>query len=305
MTRTIGIVGAGAVARALAAALTRRGAPEFHLLVWARRLEAAAAVAQLAQSGQLVQGRASAAASIGELRHCDVILVAVSDAAIEAVGELLLSEFTTQEPGSLSFPQAILHTGGARTGEDALAALASLDTALGSLHPLVAVSGDAAPAPELFAGMPFAVEATTAEATALARDLVGAMGGFEVELPAAPSRSAAREQKTRYHALATMVATGVVTLVDQAAAAMASADPVERERFRRAYGELARSAARNVLRDRGASVLTGAIARGDDALVDRHLAALAGTPNEPLYRAVESAARRMLNEPTAETPDPS
>ena len=86
----------------------------------------------------------------------------------------------------------------------------------------------------------------------------------------------------------------MVTLVDQAAEAMAAGDPTERDRFRRAYGELARSAVTNVLRDRGASVLTGAIARGDSALVERHLGALAESANADLYRAIESAARRML-----------
>lgn len=310
MTQTVGIVGAGAVAHALCAALTRPGAhgalplnpgedpPADHFvgraMVWARRPEAAASVARFGG------GRAVVAEAIADLQACDVILVAVSDASIGAVGEQLRAAFLGAGPT----PRAVFHTGGARTGEDALAALASTSAALGSLHPLVAVAHEPAPSPELFVGMPFAVEATRPDAIALGRQLIGTTGGFEVELPAASTPGEARLQKMRYHALATLVATGVVTLVDRAAASMVpldadgSGDLEVRAAFRRAYGELAGSAVRNVLRDRGAAVLTGAMARGDDALVEQHIEALGGAPETDLYRAIEAAARQMLQEDT-------
>lgn len=313
MTQTVGIVGAGAVAHALCAALTRPGAhgafplnpgedpPADHFvaraMVWARRPEAAASVARFGGS------RAVVAEAIADLQACDVILVAVSDASIGAVGEQLKAAFLGAGPT----PRAVFHTGGARTGEDALAALASTSAALGSLHPLVAVAHEPAPSPGIFVGMPFAVEATRPDAIALGRQLIVATGGFEVELPAASTPGEARLQKMRYHALATLVATGVVTLVDRAAASMVPMGPLDavgsgdlevRAAFRRAYGELAGSAVRNVLRDRGAAVLTGAMARGDDALVEQHIEALGGAPETDLYRAIEAAARQMLQEDT-------
>ncbi len=289
MTSTIGMVGAGAVAHALVAALTRTGPPTA-LKVWARRPAAAASVAAL--GGE----RAEPVPSLAGLQDCDAILIAISDSALPEVAEALRASLPDRAE-----PRQFFHTSGALTGRDALAPLGAAAHPLGSLHPLVAVAKDRLPAPDVFVGMPFAIESTHVEATGLAGQWVQRMGGFEVELPPCATPEAAREQKLRYHALATMVASGVVTLVDRAAAAMAGAegpDSETRTRFRQAYGELARSAVQNVLRANGDRVLTGAIARGDDALVTEHVASLRGTEPEALYRAVEVAARQMLRGPS-------
>lgn len=48
--------------------------------------------------------------------------------------------------------------------------------------------------------------------------------------------------------------------------------------------------------DAGPRVLTGAIARDDEALVEQHRAALDDDLSAPLYRAVEEAARSMLQD---------
>ena len=306
MTMTLGIVGAGAVAHALCAAWAHpsdsdesSAAPGSvdRIMVWARRPEAAASVVRLGN------GRAVVARDMADLQSCDAVIVAVSDAAIEIVGELLVEAFAKDGP----LPRAVFHTGGSRTGEDALAGLKTTSAALGSLHPLVAVAGDGPPSPDHFVGMPFAVESTDPAAVALGRQLVRITGGFELRLPAASTPTEARREKMRYHALATMVATGVVTLVDRAAASMGSVDSSGsdgtaetevRASFRRAYGALAQSAVANVLRERGADVLTGAIARGDDALVEQHLGALGSDREADLYRAIEIAAREMLGEDT-------
>jgi len=144
--------------------------------------------------------------------------------------------------------------------------------------------------------LPSAVEADRPAGYAVASELVRSLGGFEVALPAAATPEEAAATKARYHAAATMVATGVVALVDRAAAALG--DPQAPEScapFRRAYAALALSAARNVGADAGARGLTGALARGDEALVELHRAALRDCRDAAaLYAAVEGAARQML-----------
>ncbi len=284
----VGIVGGGAVAHALAASLgAARHDGEgsgYKLKVWARRSKAAASVVSASR------GRAQAAEHLADLSDCEVLLVAVTDSAVESLAAQLGAQLEVHGPGG----RAVFHTGGARTGADALAELGSVATALGSLHPLVAVAPDTAPDPGVFTSRPFMVEATSARAVELGQGLVRAMGGFQVQLPEAATPEEASRHKARYHALATMVATGVVTLVDQAAGSMGALDPEARAEFRRAYGALAESAVRNVLRDGGANVLTGAIARGDERLVARHRAALEGDASASLYQSIEAAARAML-----------
>ena len=284
---SIGIVGGGAVAHALSAAL---GASSYTVKVWARRAAASASVAGLGA------GRAQAVDELTDLMDCDALLIAVSDSALEAVAAQLRTRLGPAGPGG----RAIFHTGGAATGADALRSLDASASALGSLHPLVAVASDRAPEADGFQGRPFMVEATSELAVKLGQDLVHTMGGFEVQLPASTDSSEASGHKARYHALATMVASGVVTLVDRAAESMAQAGPAGgaalRSDFRRAYGALAASAVQNVLRDGGARVLTGAIARGDEQLVARHRDVLDGDVAAPLYRAVEEAARGMLSD---------
>ena len=284
----VGLVGGGAVAHALSAALG--STQESRVKVWARRAAASASVAAL--SPQNVE----AVEQLRDLSSCEVLLVAVSDSALEEVAALLRGAFD----GLDSAERVILHTNGARTGADALSALGAAAAAVGSLHPLVAVAADAAPSSRVFAGRPFLVEASSEAAAELGRRLVRAVGGFEVQLPDARTPEEASRHKARYHALATMVATGVVTLVDRAAESMtragSSQDSATRAAFRRAYGALAESAVQNVLRDAGARVLTGAIARDDEALVEQHRVVLDDDPSAPLYRAVEEAARSMLQD---------
>ena len=287
----IGIVGGGAVAHALAAArgAGREGSDGYLLKVWARREAAAASVVDVAS------GRAQSVPHLADLSDCEALLIAVSDSALEAVAGLLTAQLEVSGPGG----RAVFHTSGARTGADALSELSSVASALGSIHPLVAVASDTAPHPEIFSSRPFLVESTTTPATDMGLDLVRAMGGMQVRLPEAATADEASLLKARYHALATMVATGVVTLVDQAAESMASASPALRAEFRRAYGALADSAVQNVLRADGADVLTGAIARSDEPLVARHRAALEGGPTARLYQAIEASAREMLEDPSA------
>lgn len=249
--------------------------------VWARDRRAAEAAAAL--------GSATALPDLADLWSCETILIAVTDAALGDVAEALRDADVIR----CGAAQTVLHTGGAFTGEDALAPLRETGAVLGSLHPLVAVPrGETVPS-DVFRGVPFAVEATESSGRAVAASLVEALGGFEITLPAGGDAEEGRATKARYHALATMVATGVVTLVEQAASALA--EPGTQDDFRQAYAALALSAARNVGAASGSEVLTGAVARDDDALIALHREALRGSSETlGLYAAVESAARQML-----------
>lgn len=270
----VGIVGTGAVASALAAELSSAG---LAVTLWGR--DGAAAARLVLASGSVH------ASELGELRSCDVIVLAVSDGAAAEVAGALANAGEDCPP--------LLHTGGPTSGAESMGASAP-GVELGSIHPLVAVPRAARDgvARDRFRGMPFAVEASGDSGLARARELAAAVGAVCIEVPPGA--------KLVYHALATLVATGVVSLVDRAARALleasgASEEGGDGEEFRRAYGRLALSAASNLDELDGAEALTGALARGDEALIARHRKALEPDPGaRALYDAITGAARAML-----------
>ncbi len=172
----------------------------------------------------------------------DLLLIAVSDAALEAVTQALAQR-----------PQAsvALHTSG-RESAAALAALQPGGTDVGSLHPLMAfptVVDDPATA----AGVVFGIDGDRA-AQDLAKSLVAAWSGHCVEIPA--------EARHLYHLGATMSAGGVVTLVASAASLAQSLglDPMVAQGYLRlAQGALDRAARCPSL----GQAITGPLARGD------------------------------------------
>ena len=266
----VGIAGTGAVASALAAELSSAG---LAVTVWGRDAGAAARLA-------LATGAAHAQ-ELAELGAVDAAILAVSDgAAAEVAGALA---------GACEICPPLFHTGGPTSGAESMGDAAP-GVQLGSIHPLVAVPRAACDgvARGRFQSMPFAVEASGADALALAREIAAAVGAVCIEVPPGA--------KLVYHALATLVATGVVSLVDRAARALLEvSDGEDAEAFRRAYGRLALSAASNLDELEGAEALTGALARGDEALVARHRAALEEEPGaRALYDAITGAAREML-----------
>lgn len=283
----IGIVGTGAVAAAFARVL---GGGPSDVLLWGRRSGRARELAQ--ETGVRWAG---GLASMGDRQ---AVILAVSDGAAGTVARQLAEALGTgHAPGKAP---AFLHTGGARTGVFAMGGPAGTMAPaarfeLGSIHPLVAVPRVLDASVHPFDGMPFAIEASGQRARELARAIVGALGGDVLELPRSARGADPEAVKLRYHALATMVATGVVTLVDRAAAAL-SGTPEEAQALRTAYGKLASSAARNVTSAAGPDALTGPLARGDEALLQDHKDALGGEAIEGLYADVLRAARGMLGE---------
>lgn len=260
----VGIVGTGAVASALVRALGRADAGVRVRLYGRNALRVKALVDE------------NAVDDLAGLDGCPIVVVAVSDSAVDAVVEDLAS--------ALSAPTLIVHTSGALPAR----ARGESVHSFGCMHPLVAITNRADPS--VFEGRFIAIEGDSEERT---RDLVETLGGEPLSVPSQHAEGTEGTMtKARYHALATMVATGVVSLVDRAAREMGESGGDEGA-FRRAYASLAASAAMNVSKDAGRDILTGAVARGDEDLIALHRRALAGGGAVDLYESVVAEARRM------------
>jgi predicted short-subunit dehydrogenase-like oxidoreductase (DUF2520 family) len=211
----------------------------------------AAGARLVAVAGRRPEGRAAElAAALGGIatplaelggRGEAVVLMAVADAALEAVADALAA----------APPPVALHTAGARSAE-ALAPLAAAGAAVGSLHPLKAFPRPL-PEPQAAAGVVFVIDGAPA-ARRLAARLAAAVGGEAVEVPAAARRL--------YHYGATLASGGVVTLL--AAAWGLAARLGLPEAVGRGYLELARGAVA-VAAGAGhpAEAITGPVARGE------------------------------------------
>jgi predicted short-subunit dehydrogenase-like oxidoreductase (DUF2520 family) len=170
------------------------------------------------------------------------------------------------------------HTSGA-TQLDALAPAAAAGTATFSLHPLQT----APDANTDFTGSPCAISGSDAEALGFARALAAALGMRPFEVP--------EEHRAAYHAAASIASNFLVTLEESAAGLL---DAIGIDDARELLAPLVLRTAANWA-ERGGEALTGPIARGDDATVDRHLAALEARAPElvELYRALASRTREV------------
>ena len=144
------------------------------------------------------------------------------------------------------------------------------------IHPLVALPDADTGARGLRAGAWFAVTGDE-----LARQVVRTLDGRS--LPVADG------DRSAYHAAACIASNHLVALLGQAERVAASAGvPLD------ALLDLVRSTVDNVAALGPAAALTGPVARGDWATVDRHLAAL--DPSErPAYEAMAAAAQRLAH----------
>lgn len=266
-TTTTFVVGAGPVATALAGALRLGGVPVLGL--WARR----AAQARAAGSTAGVAAFSSAPPDI--MIESEVILVAVSDAAITEVAQMLAGT------GLLGKRHVLLHCAGAASAQDVLGELAPQVKGIGTMHPLSAIA-DAKTAMRALKGTVFGVEGD-AIGRATAERLVAAMHG--VVLPLEGSQMAA------YHAAAAVASNYVVAAIDAAAQILATAG-VAADKAALALVPLAEGALRNISAHGTTAGLTGPIRRGDAKTIQRHLDALRGRPE--LVETYRALARRAV-----------
>ena len=208
------------------------------------------------------------------LPQADVVVLAVRD---EAIGDMAAQIMARVDDDAT--PPILLHCAGAVPAEEAFSSLSRRPLGVGVLHPLRSIAGGERDA-EL-GGTVFAVEGDGPGREAALR-LVERLGGTALVLEA--------EQLPRYHAAAALVSNHAVGLVD-AAVELLGAVGLERGQATRALAGLLASTAANLERVGLPDALTGPIARGDVAVVARHLLALRPLPDlAALYRAT---ARRV------------
>src|SRR5215218_5226039 len=166
------------------------------------------------------------------------------------------------------------HTSGA-TALEALSVAREAGAEVFSLHPLQTIPDDQS---ELV-GAPCAVAGSTPATLGLATDLAARLGMRPFEVP--------EESRAAYHAAAAMASNLLVALEESAA------EVVERLGIEGAREMLAPLVLRTAANwaERGSAALTGPIARGDRATVQRHRVALAETAPE-LVRLYDVLAMR-------------
>ena len=206
--------------------------------------------------------------------HADVIVLAVRDEAIGEVAAQIMGRVDDE-----ATPPILLHCAGALPAEEAFAGLKRRPLGVGVVHPLRALAG--ADSDAQLGGVVFAVEGDGPGREAALR-LVERVGGTPLVLEAA--------QLPRYHAAAALVSNHAVALVDAGVELLTSVG-LDRTQATTALAALLASTAANLTRVGLPEALTGPIARGDVAVVARHLLAL--RPLEEIAALYRATARRV------------
>jgi predicted short-subunit dehydrogenase-like oxidoreductase (DUF2520 family) len=242
----IGIIGASRLGTSLGLALERAGHPP--TAVSSRRAASARAFARRL-------AHASALGTAALVQRCDVVVLAVPDAALGALAATL----------PFRRGQCVVHCSGA-LDLSVLEPARARGALCGCLHPLQAF-------PERFGAERFAGIVIGVEADARLRPWLRArcrdLGARALEL--------AGVDRARYHAAAVLASNCVVALHAAAAQSWKLAG-LPQALAREALAPLTLGAAESVRRLPLHAALTGPIARGDTATIERHLAALQHSP---------------------------
>jgi predicted short-subunit dehydrogenase-like oxidoreductase (DUF2520 family) len=254
-------------------AAERQAAPARLTIVGAGRVGGSLArAAERAGMHTTLVGRERGAAGGGSA----VLLCVPDDAIAEAA-----ATFAAASPP----PELVGHTSGA-TGLDALAPASAAGAATFSLHPLQTIPDDTAD----FTGCPCAISGSSADALAFARELAERLGmrPFEVD----------EADRAAYHAAASIASNFLVVLQESAAALL---DVTGVDDARELLSPLVLRTAAN-WSELGPGALTGPIARGDEATVERHLEALRERAPElvDLYEALAERTRALAARAEAE-----
>jgi len=275
MRRSVSIVGAGRVGKSLGRALRQRG---WRIGAVVARSDATARAAVRVISGGTAHGCVTA-----EALAADLVLIATPDDAIAAAARDLAGVARAAQPKPRALRgKIVLHTSGALDCR-ALAPLAKLGAATGSLHPMQTFSGKQAPN---LRGIVFAIEGD-AQARRAARSITRELGGVPVTVTAG--------DKPAYHAAGALAAGHALALVEAATRVLQSAG-FPRRRAEQTLLPLIRQALENFERIGPRAAWTGPVARGDYATVARHLRALRKYPSEfaEAYVALARLGARVL-----------
>jgi predicted short-subunit dehydrogenase-like oxidoreductase (DUF2520 family) len=213
-------------------------------------------------------GAGRAVESLEAMRAADVWMLTPPDARIVHSCEALAAS------GLLRAGDVVFHCSGSLASAE-LASAARCSAAVASVHPLKSFA-DAAEAARTFPGTHCAAEGDGAALVVL-RPAFERLGGCVSEI--------APEHKVLYHAASVIVCNYLVALLEAGLRCYEQAG-LRRDTATAMMEPLVRETVDNVFRLGTAQALTGPIARGDDAVVARHLAALGAWDAEAgeLYR---------------------
>ena len=249
------LVGAGAVATALACALSSSAEFEGQINIWAR--DPAQAQHLAAQcSRKSVAAQASLAQALSSAR---TILICVSDSSIEAVVSNLLDQGAVAPPGAV-----VLHTCG-YLGAEVLAPLHEFGYETGALHPVVAITRNSAA--QSFEGILFGVSGSE-PARIRAESISHILGGNSVLVK--------EQSRGLYHGAAALLSGGMVALFAEAESCLTEAleDVDEQTDARLAARQILRklleSTTNNLIEKAPMDALTGPVSRGESEVVKGH-----------------------------------
>lgn len=195
----------------------------------------------------------------------DVCVVATPDGAIAEVAAAI-------EPGNA----VVIHLAGS-LGLDVL----QNHEHCGGLHPLLSLADPERGAALLVDNAWFAVASSSNHADAIVLSMVEALGGRHFAV--------ADEDRASYHAAAAIASNHTTALLGQVARVAAAAGvPFE------AFVPLIIGSVHNVAALGAPAALTGPVARGDEATLDRHREALDKSELD-LYEALVTAARKLIS----------
>lgn len=267
MSERVFIIGAGKVGRGLAFAMRAVG------------LQVLGVHARTPRDGATSSGALG-----GVLSDANVILIAVSDAAVNDVCRDLAAT-ARADPGAVAHGSVVLHTSGIATPA-AYAELRAMGLACGTFHPLVPFATAERGAAAVRDGW-VGIEGD-ATACATARRLAAALGARTMNIPSGA--------KQAYHAAAVMASNFPVVLAALAVRTLARAG-VEERAAEQVVQRLMQAAVTNLEYGPPASVLTGPAARGDEITIAAHRAAIGGDREAAaVYDALTRAAMSLTAE---------
>ncbi|HKD49717.1 MAG TPA: DUF2520 domain-containing protein [Candidatus Acidoferrum sp.] len=276
MEKTLAIVGAGRVGRALGRRL--------HELAWKIGVVVTTSEASSRRAVRFIRAGKPYAGLTRHVLLSHFILIATPDDAVSDVAHELARVGGEELDGKI-----VLHTSGAQDSS-ALEPLREFGAAIGSLHPLQTFSGVGVPD---LTGKVFAVEGEVVAVRA-ARQIARALGGSPVQIGAG--------KKVLYHAAAVLAA-GHVLALEEAATQLLISLGMKRSEATRALLSLTRQVLDNFQRVGPRAAWTGPLARGDYKIVGSHLRALHDSRKEiaMAYEAVNRLAACVLAQDAAGT----
>ncbi|MFI5274151.1 MAG: DUF2520 domain-containing protein [Ktedonobacterales bacterium] len=271
----VGMIGAGAVARALSRALAARGA-HVSAIAAPHPESARALVAALPAAA----GARAVAAPADVLAITDLVILAVPDDALAALVASL-----PWRPG-----YSAVHLSGAKSAA-VLAPAAARGARTAALHPLMTFPRQPLDAPvavilERLAGCVWALDCDDPALAASLTALVAALDGQVVRLSAA--------DRVPYHLSGVLASNYVVALIGAAVRLWTDSLGVAPDEALRALLPLLRASVESLATHGLPDALTGPLARGDSGTVAAHLAWLdAHAAGDPQVDALRDAYRAL------------